>query len=110
MQEISEKFHLSETDNFQKFMVEWKIRQESIPETFYSTTAMTTDEWKMPVQKLRHVVTRLVVNGFHHLICKPTGFHEVTDICVCSLCDQQAHMRITVLLFKQKYLLVRSLN
>ena len=54
---------------------------------FYSTGAMTTEDWKQTNYKLRHLVTRMAVYGFHHKICATKYFHEPGPDCVCELCD-----------------------
>ena len=37
---------------------------------------------------MRHALTRLAVPGFHHVICNNTSFHEPSDSCKYTLCDQ----------------------
>ncbi|KAJ4449846.1 hypothetical protein ANN_01252 [Periplaneta americana] len=49
-----------------------KIREEKRTEIwtdFYSTDAMTNRSWTGPNIKLRSVITRLAVHGFHHKLC-----------------------------------------
>ena len=46
---------------------------------FYVTDAMTTREWMGTNYELRHVVTRFVVNGFHHRLYKVKNYHAFAN-------------------------------
>ena len=55
----------------------------------FGTGAMVEREWTSVNCELRHVITRLGVHGFHHLLCRDETFHDPTDSCVCNLCERQ---------------------
>jgi hypothetical protein len=40
---------------------------------FYATEAMMSRNWTKPNYELRHVVTQLLVYGFHHKVCQLKG-------------------------------------
>ena len=62
-------------------------RKKAISLDFYSTEAMTTEDWKQTNYELRPLVTRMAVHGFHHKICATKYFHEPGPDCVRELCD-----------------------
>ncbi|KAJ4425786.1 hypothetical protein ANN_27411 [Periplaneta americana] len=56
-----------------------KEKGKQIWEEFFTTDAVTNDDWKGPNFELRHLVTR-------DKICSNNRYHDPSDNCVCSLC------------------------
>ena len=63
-------------------------RREEVPTDFYGTGAMIDRNWTTANFEMRHLLTRLAVHGFHHVICNNPSFHEPSDSCKYTLCDQ----------------------
>lgn len=63
-------------------------KRDDIPPEFYGTGAMIDRTWTKENFELRHVITRMGVHGFHHLICKNTTYHEPNATCECKLCHR----------------------
>ena len=71
-------------------------RREVQPE-FYGTRAMIDRTWTEPNFELRHVVNRMAIHGFHHLICTNKTYHNPTTACICELCNkvcERYHYRV----------------
>ena len=79
---------LPSTENAEKHLMEMKKKRNEIPLEFYGTDAMTDRTWTSANQKLRHVVVKLAIHGYHHKICKNTSYHDANNNCVCSLCGE----------------------
>ena len=77
--------HTKALGNQMKIMEE--KRADVWPE-FYGTGAMTDRTWTTSNFELRHVVTRLSIHGFHHLLCTNKTHHDPTPACVCELCSK----------------------
>ena len=63
-------------------------RREEVPTDFHETGAMIERNWTTANFEMRHSLTRLTVHGFLHVICNNPSFHEPSDSCKCTLCDQ----------------------
>jgi hypothetical protein len=87
--DLQAKFKLPITVEYQKFIMSRNEKFGDIDTEFLATHAMTTDKWKLPYQKDRHVFTRFAVHGFHHLVCKNPSYHFKDEKCVCKLCDEK---------------------
>ena len=67
----------------------WRVkRREEVPTDFHGTGAMIDWNWTTANFEMRHSLTRLAVHEFHHVICNNPSFHEPSDLCKCTLCDQ----------------------
>ena len=88
IEELRIKLQLPSTKNVEAHLVERRRKREEIPLDFYSTDAMLNRNGTNANQRLRHVVIKLAVHGFHHKICKNMSYHDPSENCVCSLCDQ----------------------
>jgi hypothetical protein len=75
IEELRTKLHLPSTKNAEAHLVERRKKREEIPLNFYSTDAMLNRTWTNANQRLRHVVTKLAVHGYHHKICKAHVMH-----------------------------------
>lgn len=80
---------LPSTSASQKMLALLNRKREEIHPDFYSTGAMVDRAWTKENFEMRHVITRLAVHGFHHLICKNTKFHDPNTDCRCMLCDKK---------------------
>jgi hypothetical protein len=60
---------------------------KDIWEDLYTTEAMTNRKWTETDYKLRHVINRIAVHGFHFKFCSEASFHETSDECRCKLCS-----------------------
>ena len=77
------------TEAFNMFSSEWKIKNE----TAYMELAELSpfhdrDLWARPNSKRRHIFTRFMVHGYHHLLCSTEGYHHPGDTCVCRRCNE----------------------
>ena len=80
---------LPSTPAYEKAVADHRRKKAEIQEDFYTTDAMTNDDWKEADYELRHIVTRFAVHGFHFKICRTGNFHEPRADCVCSLCENE---------------------
>ncbi|PSN36095.1 hypothetical protein C0J52_13092 [Blattella germanica] len=75
------------TNAYKELVAENLRKREEIKEDFYSTSAMIDRAWTGPNQRMRNVITRLALHGFHHKLCHRTKFHVILDECVCKFCE-----------------------
>lgn len=80
---------LPKTNASERLLSTLREKREATPIEFYATGAMIDREWTKENFELRHVITRLAVHGFHHLICKTRTYHDPSDSCVCTLCSKK---------------------
>ncbi|KAJ4444686.1 hypothetical protein ANN_06483 [Periplaneta americana] len=80
---------LPKTNASERLLSTLREKREATPIEFYATGAMIDREWTKENSELRHVITRLAVHGFHHLICKTRTYHDPSDSCVCTLCSKK---------------------
>jgi hypothetical protein len=73
IEELRTKLQLPSTKNAEAHLAERKKKREEIPLDFYSTDAMLNRNWTNANQRLRHVVIKLAVHGYHHKICLITN-------------------------------------
>ncbi|KAJ4436207.1 hypothetical protein ANN_18837 [Periplaneta americana] len=64
-------------------------KMAEIQEDFYASDAFLNREWTGTNYELRHVVTKLSIDSFHHKICTLKLFHNPTSECVCELCGRE---------------------
>lgn len=86
LEEIRLQLAIQMTAQLKAAIDERKEKEKEIWEEFFTTDAVTNDDWKGPNFELRHLVTRLAVHGFHNKICSNNRYHDPSDNCVCSLC------------------------
>ena len=95
--ELKERFSLSDTPHYQKFLESQQKKVGEIDKEFYNTSAMIVTTWTQPEQKDRHVFTRYAVHGFHYLLCNNMEYHTASmDSCKCKLCGHDCstyHMK-----------------
>ena len=79
------------TEPLNNFLREWRRKV-----TEAATEVRTLDIFKSPwlwagvACDDRHVYTRYIVHGFHHLVCSRREFHEdYSTQCICRFCSQQ---------------------
>ncbi|KAJ9579531.1 hypothetical protein L9F63_004823 [Diploptera punctata] len=63
-------------------------RKREWPE-FFSIGAMIDRNWTEANFQIRHVITRLSLHGFHHLMCRDKTFHDPKMSCICEVCEQK---------------------
>ncbi|KAJ4443574.1 hypothetical protein ANN_05248 [Periplaneta americana] len=80
---------LPKTNASERLLSTVREKREATPIEFYATGAMIDREWTKENFELRHVITRMAVHGFHHLICKTRTYHDPSDSCVCTLCSMK---------------------
>lgn len=88
LEELRLKFQLPSTAQYQTVLNELHAKKSLIWSDFYTTDAMTTNEWKTPGYELRHTLTRFAVHGFHYKLCCKKHFHEPDETCICELCER----------------------
>ncbi|PSN47824.1 hypothetical protein C0J52_16432 [Blattella germanica] len=66
-----------------------KEKRNDICPEFYGTGAMIDRSWTRENFEMRHVLTRLAVHGFDHLICNNTAYHDPDTTCECQLCKRK---------------------
>jgi hypothetical protein len=64
-----------------------ELNNKDILEDFYTTGAMTNRKWTETNYRLRHVINRIEVHGFHFKLYSEARFHEPSDECRCKLCS-----------------------
>ena len=69
IEELRLKLDLPSTRSYDLTVNELQRKKAAIWHDFYSTEAMTTEDWKQTNYELWHLVTRMAVHGFHHKIC-----------------------------------------
>ena len=117
IEDLRHQLLLPSTEAYNLLIREREEKAREIWPDFYATDAMLYRDWTRAGYDLRHIVTRMAVHGFHHLLCKTETYHQPTDQCVCMLreraCDRYhvlvcvkrkvpnyAHFAIFSLLFK----------
>lgn len=80
---------LQNTVAYENLLKSLERKREEIPLEFFGTGAMIDRTWTAANFEMRHVLTRMAVHGFHHMICNNTVFHEPSETCVCKLCEQR---------------------
>jgi hypothetical protein len=70
IEELRTKLQLPSTKNAEGYLAARRKEREEIPLDFYSTDTMLNRNWPNANQRLRHVVLKLAVHGYHHKICK----------------------------------------
>ncbi|KAJ4446917.1 hypothetical protein ANN_13618 [Periplaneta americana] len=70
---------------YKQLLEENTQKRNNIDNEFYATSAMVDRSWAGTNQRMKNVVTRLAVHGFH-LVCSTTQFHTVSEKCVCKFC------------------------
>jgi hypothetical protein len=88
IEELRTKLQLPSTKNAEAHLAERRKKREEIPLDFYSRDAMLNRNWSNANQRLKHVAIKLAVHGYHHKICKNMSYHDPSENCMCSLCDQ----------------------
>jgi hypothetical protein len=88
IEELRTKLQLPSTKNAEAHLAERRKKREEIPLDFYRRDAMLNRNWINANQRLRHMVIKLAVHGDHHKICKNMSYHDPSENCMCSLCDQ----------------------
>lgn len=87
IEEIRIRLKVPPTDAFNQFLSDWQqkvvvaMRQVRTLDVFH-----TKEMWEGTSCGDRHVYTRYMVHGYHHLICEKTFFHEVDAECRCRYC------------------------
>lgn len=86
IEELRLTLYLPTTASYNIVLNELQRKKEDLWIDFYTTDAMTSEDWKQPNYELRHLVTRLAVHGFHHRLCETKAFHDPGPECVCERC------------------------
>ena len=86
IEELRTKLLLPSTKSGEEHLEDRRKKREEIPLEFYGTDGMIYHNWANANQRLRHVVIKLAVHGYHHKICNNTSYHDPSENCMCSLC------------------------
>lgn len=93
IEDIVNRFQLAITPSLVSFRENFDRKMREIPREFYTTPAMTSVNWMGPLnQKLRHLMTRYAIHGFHYKLCERTHFHTPDTECVCRLCGRECSL------------------
>ena len=93
IEDLKRRYNLPTTRAYLEFINSWHMKMAEIDPDFFNTGAMTNDTWKGVNRTNRHTVVRFAVHGFHHALCRTTGFHAPCDTCVCTKCGGRASKR-----------------
>ena len=88
IEDLRTMYHLPNTIASVNLLKPLIKRREEVSTDFYGTGAMIDRTWKTANFEMRYSLTRLLVHGFHHVICNNTAFHEPSDSCKYKLFDQ----------------------
>ena len=91
VEDLLREMNLSENMQTKQYRTEIEGKRRDIEEDFWKTPALTGDQWTGPNDKIRHVLTRQALHGFHFKICKTKAFHKAKEGCVCLLCGESAN-------------------
>ena len=80
---------LPTTTAYKDALRELNDEKKDIWEDFYMTETMNNCEWTETNYRLRHVINRIAVHGFHFKFCSEARFHEPSNKCRCKLCSAQ---------------------
>ena len=79
---------LPSTEAYNNLLQECKEKEKAIWPEFYSMDTMMCREWTRANYKLRHLMMRIAVQGFHHLVCKNKECNQPEDQCICVLFEK----------------------
>jgi hypothetical protein len=86
IEDLRYKLLLLSTNAANKLIIQ-RRKENEIWFKFYSTEAVINREWTKLNYDLRHVVTLMAVQGFHHKIFQMKGYHSPNENCRCKVCD-----------------------
>jgi len=82
------KLNLPFTGNFGKLTESTRMKGLLLTPDFLYACEYLPEKWKGPLQKDRHVFTRLLVHGFHFKFCENKKFHHSDKNCKCIFCKK----------------------
>ena len=85
------------TPNYLAYRDNLEEKLSDVSPDFFTSPAMTQEQWKRSNYKKRHLVCRVSVHGFHYKVCDGPPFHEPADTCVCTFCNGSASSYLHVL-------------
>ena len=88
IEDLRTQMPLPNTSAAEKLLATLVKKREEIEPEFYGTGAMIDRTWTKENFEMRHVLTRMAVHGFHHVICTNTSYHDPTTTCECKLCGR----------------------
>jgi hypothetical protein len=88
IEDLRTRVQLPNTRASEKLLATLNTKREEMPQDFYGTGAMINRSWTAGNFEMRHVLTRLAVQDFHHAICKNNSYYEPVEMCECVLCGQ----------------------
>ena len=84
IEELVNRFSLE--DSLKEFRRRFSHKMREVPMEFYNSPGVITQNWKEPLNDLRHVITRYSLNGLHDRMCSNPEFHKPTEGCICRFC------------------------
>jgi len=86
IESLRRMYNLPITLAYEQYVSDLEEKYACIDADFFQTPAMLQLQWREPHQKLRHVLTRYSMHGFHFKICLNSYFHEASELCRCRFC------------------------
>ena len=83
IEDLHHQLLLQSTEAYNLLIREREEKAREIWPDFYATDVMLYRNWTRAGYDLRHIMTRMAVHGFHHLLCKTEKYHQPTDKCMC---------------------------
>ena len=77
------------TEPFLSFVYKWQGKvAEALAEVGNLDIYLAREMWAERGCQSRHVYTRYIVHGYHHVVCSNRNYHQPDDQCVCRFCSQ----------------------
>ena len=90
MEAIRSRLKAPITESFSQFLSEWCPKvAEATEEVGLLDVFLLRDLWFGRACSSRHVYTRYIVHGYHHLVCSFPEYHQAGDLCLCKFCSQK---------------------
>ena len=86
---IRVRLKVAQTEPFRRYLQEWQIKlSEAQLEVGTLDVYLQEALWSQAGCRDRHVYTRYIVHGYHHLVCSFKSYHQPGDGCLCRFCMQ----------------------
>ena len=86
---VQRRLRMLTTSPLDSFLVEWKKKvYEAHQEVERLDVFLNHDLWSGPACENRHVFTRFICHGYHHLLCSSIECYGESPLCICRYCSQ----------------------
>ena len=89
--ELRQRLRVNLTDAFNHVLHEWSTKvNDALTELEQEEIFRKPELWAESALDDRHVFTRYLVHGYHHLLCTNLSFHDADGtVCLCRYCGNK---------------------